>query len=261
MSPVSRGFHHLRRAPAGEERRVPPGQYVTEGFPVLSAGPAPRTPLEDWTFSITRGGEMEKSWTWQGFRALPAETVTADIHCVTRWSKLGTQWRGVPADTLLEQVEHDAPCVLAFCDGGYTTNLPIEDVTGGQAWVAFGYDGDPLEPEHGGPARLLVPHLYFWKSAKWVRGLELRDHDAPGSGRPTATTCTETHGKNSGTPATDLAGRRRHLGHPGDRLGGHHHARPAGLARPPRRPAPGRAADRRRRLHRRAVLLDRHGAG
>jgi len=123
---------------------------------------------------------MEKSWTWQGFRALPAETVTADIHCVTRWSKLGTQWRGVPADTLLEQVEHDAPCVLAFCDGGYTTNLPIEDVTGGQAWVAFGYDGDPLEPEHGGPARLLVPHLYFWKSAKWVRGLELRDHDAPG---------------------------------------------------------------------------------
>ena len=261
MSPVSRGFHHLRRAPAGEERRVPPGQYVTEGFPVLSAGPTPRTPLEDWTFSITRGGEMEKSWTWQGFRALPAETVTADIDCVTRWSKLGTQWRGVPADTLLEQVEHDAPCVLAFCDGGYTTNLPIEDVTGGQAWVAFGYDGDPLEPEHGGPARLLVPHLYFWKSAKWVRGLELRDHDAPGSGRPTATTCTETHGKNSGTPATDLAGRRRHLGHPGDRLGGHHHARPAGLARPPRRPAPGRAADRRRRLHRRAVLLDRHGAG
>jgi len=180
VSPVSRGFHHLRRAPAGEERRVPPGQYVTEGFPVLSAGPTPRTPLEDWTFSITRGGEMEKSWTWQGFRALPAETVTADIDCVTRWSKLGTQWRGVPADTLLEQVEHDAPCVLAFCDGGYTTNLPIEDVTGGQAWVAFGYDGDPLEPEHGGPARLLVPHLYFWKSAKWVRGLELRDHDAPG---------------------------------------------------------------------------------
>jgi len=180
VSPVSRGFHHLRRAPAGEERRVPPGQYVTEGFPVLSAGPAPRTPLEDWTFSITRGGEMEKSWTWQEFRALPAETVTADIDCVTRWSKLGTQWRGVPADTLLEQVEHDAPCVLAFCDGGYTTNLPIEDVTGGQAWVAFGYDGDPLEPEHGGPARLLVPHLYFWKSAKWVRGLELRDHDAPG---------------------------------------------------------------------------------
>ena len=261
MSPVSRGFHHLRRAPAGEEGRVPPGQYVTEGFPVLSAGPTPRTPLEDWTFSITRGGEMEKSWTWQGFRALPAETVTADIDCVTRWSKLGTQWRGVPADTLLEQVEHDAPYVLAFCDGGYTTNLPIEDVTGGQAWVAFGYDGDPLEPEHGGPARLLVPHLYFWKSAKWVRGLELRDHDAPGSGRPTATTCTETHGKNSGTPATDLAGSRRHLGHPRDRLGGHHHARPAGLARPPRRPAPGRAADRRRRLHRRAVLLDRHGAG
>jgi DMSO/TMAO reductase YedYZ molybdopterin-dependent catalytic subunit len=147
---------------------------------VLSAGPTPHTPLPEWTFSITRGGGALKSWTWQEMQALPAETITADIHCVTRWSKLGTQWQGVSVDTLLDEVAAEARYVLAFCDGGYTTNLPAEDVTGGRAWVAFGYDGAPLEPEHGGPARLLVPHLYFWKSAKWVRGLELRDHDAPG---------------------------------------------------------------------------------
>jgi DMSO/TMAO reductase YedYZ molybdopterin-dependent catalytic subunit len=147
---------------------------------VLSAGPTPHTPLPEWTFSITQGGGALKSWTWQEMQALPAETITADIHCVTRWSKLGTQWRGVSVDTLLDEVAAEARYVLAFCDGDYTTNLPAEDVTGGRAWVAFGYDGALLEPEHGGPARLLVPHLYFWKSAKWVRGLELRDHDAPG---------------------------------------------------------------------------------
>jgi DMSO/TMAO reductase YedYZ molybdopterin-dependent catalytic subunit len=180
MSPVSRGFRHLYRAPAGQEDRVPPGQYVTEGFPVLSAGPTPHTPLEQWTLSITQGGQNRKSWTWQEFQALPAETVTVDIHCVTRWSKLDTVWRGVSVDILLDQVEHDAGYVMAFCDGGYTTNLPIADVTGGQAWVGFGYDGGPLATEHGGPARLLVLHLYFWKSAKWMRGLDLRDHDKPG---------------------------------------------------------------------------------
>jgi DMSO/TMAO reductase YedYZ molybdopterin-dependent catalytic subunit len=159
--------------------RVPPGQYVTEDFPVLSAGPTPNTPLDEWTFSITNGGGT-KTWTWDEFRALPTETPTVDIHCVTRWSKLDTTWEGVSVDTLLEQVEHETPYVLAFCDGGYTTNLPLEDVTDGKAWIAFAYDGEPLDPEHGGPARLLVPHLYFWKSAKWVRGLELRDDDEPG---------------------------------------------------------------------------------
>ena len=180
MSPVSRGFRHLHRAPAGQESRVPPGQYVTDGFPVLSAGPTPHTPLDKWTFSITQGGQPRKSWTWEELQALPAETITADIHCVTRWTKLGTEWRGVPVDTLLDQAGYDTPYVMAFCDGGYTTNLPVADVTGGRAWVAFGYGGAPLEPEHGGPARLLVPHLYFWKSAKWVRGLDLRESDEPG---------------------------------------------------------------------------------
>jgi DMSO/TMAO reductase YedYZ molybdopterin-dependent catalytic subunit len=178
--PISRGFHHVRRGPSGEEGRVPPGQHVTRDFPVLSAGPTPHTPLPEWTFSIRADGGTLRSWTWQEFRALPAETVTVDIHCVTSWSKLGTVWRGVAVRTLLDQVEHDAPYVLAFSDGGYTTNLPVEDVSNRPAWVAFEFDGQPLEPEHGGPARLLVPHLYFWKSAKWVRGLDLTETNEPG---------------------------------------------------------------------------------
>jgi DMSO/TMAO reductase YedYZ molybdopterin-dependent catalytic subunit len=180
MSPTSRGFRHLHRPSAEQEGRVPPGQYLIDGFPVLSAGPTPHMPLEEWTFSITQGGRTRKSWSWEEFQALPTETITVDIHCVTRWSKLDTQWQGVSVDTLLNQVEHDASYVMALCDGGYTTNLPIADITSGQAWVAFGYDGGPLESQHGGPARLLVPRLYFWKSAKWVRGLDLRDHDDPG---------------------------------------------------------------------------------
>jgi DMSO/TMAO reductase YedYZ molybdopterin-dependent catalytic subunit len=179
MSPVTRGFHGRRREPENGER-VPPGQYVTPDFPVLSAGPTPHTKEQDWTFSIRRGGKEQKSWTWTELHELPIEQVTADIHCVTRWSKLDTRWQAVSIDALLGQVQTDAKYVLAFCDGGYTTNLPVADVTGGQAWLAFGYDGQPLAPEHGGPARLLVPHLYFWKSAKWVRGLDLLDRDQPG---------------------------------------------------------------------------------
>jgi len=178
MSPISRGFHR-RRGEEAEGGRVPPGQYVTHDFPVLSAGPTPHTALDSWTFSI-QGGATTKSWTWQEFQALPAETVTVDIHCVTRWSKLDTAWTGVSLDVLLGTVSNDAPYALAFCDGGYTTNVPVADLTGGKAWVAYSYDGGPLPAEHGGPARLLVPHLYFWKSAKWVRGLRLRDNDEPG---------------------------------------------------------------------------------
>jgi DMSO/TMAO reductase YedYZ molybdopterin-dependent catalytic subunit len=178
MSFISRGFTGRRRDPelAG---RVPPGQYVTDDFPVLSAGPTPHTPLDQWTFTI-EGGAEPVSWTWEEFVALPSETPTVDIHCVTKWSKLDTTWEGISVDTLLERVEHDAAYIVAFSDGGYTTNLPIDDLTGGKAWVAFRFDGEPLEPEHGGPARLLVPHLYFWKSAKWVRGLRLQDEDEPG---------------------------------------------------------------------------------
>jgi len=179
MGFVSRGFRRRRDDGDADPARIPPGQYLTHEFPVLSFGPTPHTPLEDWTFTIVGAGQ-QKTWTWEDLRALPTESITVDIHCVTRWSKLDTTWEGVSVDTLLETVEHDAPYLEAFSDGGYTTNLPIEDVTDGKAWVAYDYDGDPLEPEHGGPARLLVPHLYFWKSAKWVRGLRLLADDEPG---------------------------------------------------------------------------------
>ena len=153
---------------------------MVDDFPVLSAGPTPHTPLEEWDFSVVGSIAEPKRWTWEEFRALPTETITTDIHCVTKWSKLDTEWEGVSVDALLAEVEHDAGYATAFCDGGYTTNLPLEDLVGGKALVAFAYDGAPLEPEHGGPARLLVPHLYFWKSAKWVRGLRLMDEDEPG---------------------------------------------------------------------------------
>ena len=177
MSPISRGFHRKRvEAPAG---RVPPGQYATTDFPVLSAGPTPHTPLTEWSFSIA-GGREPKMWSWEQFRSLPSETLTTDIHCVTRWSKLDTRWEGVSLDVLLGAVEYDVSYALAFSDGGYTTTVPVADLLGGKAWVAFSFGGAPLGAEHGGPARLLVPHLYFWKSAKWVRGLQLRDTDVPG---------------------------------------------------------------------------------
>ena len=179
MSFVSRGFHR-RQADPEQDGRVPPGQYVTSDFPVLSAGPTPHRPLETWSFSIAGEVDEPVQWTWDEFRALPSENITKDIHCVTKWSKLDTNWEGVSVDTLLDGVKTSAEFAVAFSDGGYTTNLPLEDVTGGKAWVAFGYDDEPLEPEHGGPARLLVPHLYFWKSAKWVRGLQLRSDDEPG---------------------------------------------------------------------------------
>jgi DMSO/TMAO reductase YedYZ molybdopterin-dependent catalytic subunit len=179
MSPISRGFKGRRRSSV-DPTRVPPGQYVTDDFPVLSAGPTPHTPLEEWSFTIRGAVDEPTSWTWQEFTALRQETFTVDIHCVTKWSKLDTVWTGVSVDVLLADVETSAEYVTAWCDGGYTTNLPLEDVTSGKAWIALGYDGRPLDPEHGGPARLLIPHLYFWKSAKWVRGLELREDDEPG---------------------------------------------------------------------------------
>ncbi len=179
MSPVSRGFMGRRR-PVDDPSRVPPGQYVTGDFPVLSAGPTPHTPLDEWSFTISGAVKEPVSWPWEEFVALPAEEITVDIHCVTKWSKLDTSWKGVSVDTLLKSVETEAEYVTAWSDGGYTTNLPLEDVTDGRAWVAYEYGGQPLDPEHGGPARLVVPHLYFWKSAKWVRGLQFTEIDTPG---------------------------------------------------------------------------------
>jgi DMSO/TMAO reductase YedYZ molybdopterin-dependent catalytic subunit len=177
---ISRGFRGRRREDPALADRIPPGQYLTRDFPVLSAGPTPHTPLAQWDFSIRGAVDAPRRWSWEAFRALPSETVTVDIHCVTKWSKLDTVWEGVSVDTLLEGVETQGDFITAFCDGGYTTNLPLADVTGGQAWVAYAYGGEPLTPEHGGPARLLVPHLYFWKSAKWIRGLEVTRQDRPG---------------------------------------------------------------------------------
>ncbi|HEU4452652.1 MAG TPA: sulfite oxidase-like oxidoreductase [Longimicrobium sp.] len=179
---IARGFHGRR--PQADAGRIPPGQHETRDFPVLSAGPTPRVSLETWDFTIhgLDGGSVR--WTWDELHALPRETPTVDIHCVTKWSRLDTTWEGVSVDTLLDAAAargvDGGAYVVAFCDGGYTTNLPIADVTGGRAWVVWGHGGGPLSPEHGGPARLLVPHLYFWKSAKWVRGLRLREHDELG---------------------------------------------------------------------------------
>jgi DMSO/TMAO reductase YedYZ molybdopterin-dependent catalytic subunit len=179
MAFISRGFKG-KREPPSEGRRLPPGQYQVHDFPVLSAGPTPHTPLSQWTFSITGEVDQPKRWNWEEFQKLPSEVVKVDIHCVTKWSKFNTSWRGVAVDTLMKDVKTDAEYVLVFADGGYTTNLPLKDLIGGKGWVAFEFDGRPLEPEHGGPARLLVPHLYFWKSAKWVRGFSLRRQDEPG---------------------------------------------------------------------------------
>ena len=173
---VSRGFVGRRRTGTN----LPPGQYLTEDFPVLSAGPTPNVQLQDWQFTLTSETGATRTWSWDEFRALPAVLVTTDIHCVTRWSKLQTAWEGVSLDTLLDDVETSAGFAMAHSYGGYTTNLPLADLKGGKAWIAFRFDGKDLEPEHGGPARLLVPHLYLWKSAKWVNGLTLMLKDSPG---------------------------------------------------------------------------------
>ncbi|TMR00847.1 sulfite oxidase-like oxidoreductase [Actinomadura soli] len=177
MGIVSPGFHGRRRESAGG---LPPGQYLTNDFPVLSAGPTPRIPQDEWEFTVTTESGREHRWTWREFLDLPSETPQVDIHCVTKWSKLGTEWQGVSLDVLLADVETEADYALAHSYGGYTTNLPLDDLLDGKAWVVHRYDGEDLEPEHGGPARLLVPHLYFWKSAKWVRGITLLTENEPG---------------------------------------------------------------------------------
>jgi DMSO/TMAO reductase YedYZ molybdopterin-dependent catalytic subunit len=176
MGTFSPGFHGRRRA----DVTLPPGQYLTDDFPVLSAGPTPRIPTEEWEFIVTTETGQEHRWSWRELLELPAETPHVDIHCVTKWSKLGTDWQGVSLDVLLADIDTAADFALVHSYGGYTTNLPLADLVDGQAWVVYRYDGADLEPEHGGPARLLVPHLYFWKSAKWVRGIILGDHDEPG---------------------------------------------------------------------------------
>ena len=181
---VTRGFVGRRtQGGSGDVRdRIPPGQYLTTDFPVLSAGPTPRTPLDRWSFTIHGTVREPVTWSWEQFLALPARDWVVDISCVTKWTKLDMRWRGVSVDTLLESVdlEAEAAFVIAHSDGGYTTNLPLADVLDGQAFVAWEYDGQPLAPEHGGPARLVVPGRYFWKSAKWIRGLRIQTQDESG---------------------------------------------------------------------------------
>ena len=176
MAVFTRGFRGRR----DDDPALPPGQPLTHDFPVLSAGPTPQVSHEEWSFTVVTETGRRHTWDWAQLTALPSEVPTVDIHCVTSWSKLGTTWRGVSVDVLLDGVETSADYAMAHSYGGYTTNVPLQDLRDGKAWVAYEYDGAPLDPVHGGPARLLVPHLYFWKSAKWVNGLELMTEDRQG---------------------------------------------------------------------------------
>jgi DMSO/TMAO reductase YedYZ molybdopterin-dependent catalytic subunit len=180
MSLISRGFGRRRPIDPEVAERLPPGQHLVGDFPVLTVGPTPHAPLDQWTLTVGGAVEQPHVWTWDEFLELPSQRFETDIHCVTSWSKLGTVWEGVSLDVLLAGIETTARYLIAKCDGGYDTNLPVADITGGKAWIAYRYDDRPLAPEHGGPARLLVPHLYFWKSAKWVRELVLSEHDRLG---------------------------------------------------------------------------------
>jgi DMSO/TMAO reductase YedYZ molybdopterin-dependent catalytic subunit len=177
VSVISRGFTGRRRS--GSDR-LPPGQYLENGFPVLQAGPTESVDTRTWLFVVTTETGQAHSWTWKQFLDLPTEEVTTDIHCVTQWTKLDTRWRGVSCDVLLDGIETSAGFVMAHAYGGYTTTMPLADLRDGKAWVAFEYNGARLAPDHGGPARLLVPHLYLWKSAKWIRELELMPEDRRG---------------------------------------------------------------------------------
>jgi DMSO/TMAO reductase YedYZ molybdopterin-dependent catalytic subunit len=180
MAKITRGFMGRSR---NRDGRLPPGQYDTgKSWPVLTAEVTPKLSTDTWTFRIEGLVEQETSWTWDEIHALEPSTYHGDIHCVTTWSKFDMTFTGVSVDTLLARARPlpTATHVLAFSHTGYTTNLPLADVTGGKAWVAWEVDGAPLSPQHGGPARLLVPHLYFWKSAKFVAGLRVLDHDEPG---------------------------------------------------------------------------------
>lgn len=162
--------------------RIPPGQVVTHKWPVLHYGDVPRVNLETWTFRVWGLVEEEKSWTWPEFQALPQIEVTTDIHCVTRWSRLDTRFKGVPVRAIIEAVRPrpEARYVMVHAEQGFTTNVPLADLLAENVILAHGADGEPLTPEHGWPARLVVPHLYFWKSAKWVRGFEFMAEDRPG---------------------------------------------------------------------------------
>jgi DMSO/TMAO reductase YedYZ molybdopterin-dependent catalytic subunit len=179
---ITRGFTGRKPAPEIAER-LPPGQSLTRDFPVLSEGPTPHIRPEDWSFTLKVGPKPVARWNWAEFNALPRTKQTRDIHCVTKWSKLDTRWQGVLIDDILAAADLEevpTPFALAHSYGGYSTNLPSADLIGGKAMIAVSFDDAPLAPEHGGPARLLVPHLYFWKSAKWVNALQFTTREEAG---------------------------------------------------------------------------------
>lgn len=176
MSFITRGFGGRRRE---RDPRLPPGQSLVTDWPVLSAGPTPTVASGTWEFAIGTENGVHR-WDRAQLEALGVEDITVDIHCVTHWTKLDMPWRGVSLDRIFAQVETAHRFAMVHSFGGYTTNLALDDLLGGKSWIAFEADGEPLSPEHGGPARLLLPHLYFWKSAKWVQGLITMPQDKPG---------------------------------------------------------------------------------
>jgi DMSO/TMAO reductase YedYZ molybdopterin-dependent catalytic subunit len=174
---VTRGFVGRGRR---QDDAVPPGQYVTDDFPVLTAGPTEYVDAADWRLTVS-DGVSSKEYDWASLHALGVDEITVDIHCVTHWSKLGTTWGGIRVQTLFDDAGvDDAAYVVATSYGGYTTNIPAEDLLERDALVATSFEGDDIDPVHGGPVRLVVPHLYFWKSAKWLHELSLSDEDEPG---------------------------------------------------------------------------------
>ncbi|MBC7881623.1 MAG: sulfite oxidase-like oxidoreductase [Anaerolineae bacterium] len=161
--------------------RVPPGQYLTNGFPVMTYGRTPKIEREDWRLKV-HGLAQEKEFTWEQFMALPMNNFTIDFHCVTRWSKLDVQWTGVKVTDFLNEIQIDpkAQHVMAHCYGGYTTNIPLNDFARPENFFAYLQAGEPLAQDHGGPLRLVIPHLYAWKSAKWLSGLEFLETEKLG---------------------------------------------------------------------------------
>jgi DMSO/TMAO reductase YedYZ molybdopterin-dependent catalytic subunit len=174
--PINFGFKPKRET----SDRLPPGQYIETDFPVLSLGPTPQINKNEWELKISGLVDEKKEYNWTTFNALPVTEITADIHCVTKWSKFDTKWTGVTFDEILKNVKPEATHLIAHSSDGYTTNIPIKDLENGQAIVAVKYEGLDIPAVHGGPVRIVLPHLYFWKSAKWVNELEFTDHDEPG---------------------------------------------------------------------------------
>ena len=181
MTGPTRGFLGRHRAP--RDARLPPGQYnAGDDWPTLTAEVTPHLIPENWTMTVDGLVDTSHTWTWQDMHELPQSDYHGDIHCVTTWSKFDTTFGGVSVDLLLEVAKPlpSATHIMATSTTGYTTNLPLEHITGGKAWIVWSFNGEPLTPDHGGPVRLLVPHLYFWKSAKWVTRITLMDHDEHG---------------------------------------------------------------------------------